>query len=55
MRTPATLAEEAAFERLGEAKFTTLDGKGAGQLFRTVLEKALFSSPAAACPPSKTA
>jgi superfamily II DNA or RNA helicase len=47
VRTLATPVEEIAFDRLSEAKFRTLDGKGAGQLFRTVLEKALFSSPAA--------
>ncbi len=47
VRTPATLVEEVAYDRLAGAAFRTLDGKGAGQLFRTVLEKALFSSPAA--------
>lgn len=45
VRTPASPVEETAYEQLCVAKFYTLDGKGAGQLFRTVLEKALFSSP----------
>src|SRR5690606_17919336 len=35
------------FDALMAASFNTLDGRGAGQLFRTTLEKALFSSPAA--------
>jgi len=44
----ATPAEEAAFERLAELKLGRVDrGKGAGQLFRTTLEKSLLSSPAA--------
>lgn len=45
----ATEAEDAAYERLLEVSFHTLDGNpsGAGQLFRTSLEKVLFSSPAA--------
>jgi len=43
--TPASAVEEIAYEQLGRANFQTLDGQGAGQLFRTVLEKALFSSP----------
>jgi SNF2 family DNA or RNA helicase len=47
VRTPASAVEEAAYDQLVAAKFQTLDGPGAGQLFRTVLEKALFSSPAA--------
>lgn len=50
VRVPASDAEElAATDLLGEASFHTLDGSraGAGQLFRTTLEKALFSSPAA--------
>ncbi|WP_404359797.1 DEAD/DEAH box helicase [Methylotuvimicrobium sp. KM1] len=47
VRTPASFVEEAAYDQLCAAKFYTLDGHGAGQLFRTVLEKALFSSPAA--------
>jgi hypothetical protein len=49
VKTPATPAEEAAYQRLMEVSFHNLDGRGqgAGQLFRTTLEKALFSSPAA--------
>lgn len=44
----ASLPEEVAYERLMEVSFHTLDGSGGvGQLFRTTLEKALFSSPAA--------
>jgi len=45
----ATGVEEEAFQRIAEARFATLDGTrlSAGQLFRTTLEKALFSSPAA--------
>lgn len=48
-KTPATPVEEAAYARLMDVSFHTLDGRGqgAGQLFRTTLEKALFSSPAA--------
>lgn len=46
--TAASKAEEAAYAALMEVSFHTLDGgNGAGQLFRTTLEKALFSSPAA--------
>ncbi|MCB2205041.1 DEAD/DEAH box helicase [bacterium] len=45
---PASAPEEAAFDVLTEMNFTRLDQRrGAGQLFRTTLEKALFSSPAA--------
>ena len=49
LRIPASDAEEAAYEQLMQVSFHTLDGRsaGAGQLFRTTLEKALFSSPAA--------
>lgn len=49
VKTPATQVEEVAYQRLMEVSFHTLDGRGqgAGQLFRTTLEKALFSSPAA--------
>jgi ERCC4-related helicase len=45
----ATAAEEAAYDQLMGVSFHTLDGhgQGAGQLFRTTLEKTLFSSPAA--------
>ncbi|MDX2504167.1 MAG: DEAD/DEAH box helicase [Gammaproteobacteria bacterium] len=45
----ASLEEENVFTELSETKFHTLDGKnkGAGQLFRTTLEKAYLSSPAA--------
>lgn len=48
-KTQATKVEEAAFDRLMDVSFHNLDGRGsgAGQLFRTTLEKALFSSPAA--------
>lgn len=47
--TAASPAEEAAYDLLTEATFHTLDGGGTGasMLFRTTLEKALFSSPAA--------
>jgi SNF2 family DNA or RNA helicase len=49
LKVPATPVEEEAYARLMEVSFHTLDGRGqgAGQLFRTTLEKALFSSPAA--------
>ena len=44
----ATDAEEMAFEVFTDLKFEKLDQRrGAGQLFKTTLEKALFSSPAA--------
>ena len=48
-KTPASATEETAYEILTHATFHTLDGTGtgAGRLFRTTLEKALFSSPAA--------
>ena len=48
-KTPATAVEEVAYASLMDVSFYTLDGRGqgAGQLFRTTLEKALFSSPAA--------
>ena len=48
-QTQATDVEETAYERLMDVSFHNLDGQGtgAGQLFRTTLEKALFSSPAA--------
>jgi SNF2 family DNA or RNA helicase len=46
---PATDAEDHAFLRLTELRFASLDkGRRTGQLlFRTVIEKSLFSSPAA--------
>ncbi|MGO2133533.1 MAG: DEAD/DEAH box helicase [Halomonas sp.] len=46
---PTSAVEEEAYAQLMEVSFHTLDGRGqgAGQLFRTTLEKALFSSPAA--------
>ena len=49
VKTSASPQEEAAYELLTRATFHTLDGTGtgAGRLFRTTLEKALFSSPAA--------
>ncbi|MHC4758146.1 MAG: SNF2-related protein [Planctomycetota bacterium] len=44
----ATNTEEMAFDVFSDLKFQKLDQrKGAGQLFKTTLEKALFSSPAA--------
>jgi hypothetical protein len=45
----ASSEEEHAFSELIAARFHSLDGsrQSAGQLFRTTLEKALFSSPAA--------
>lgn len=44
----ATAIEEQAFEVFAELKFAKLDQRrGAGQLFKTTLEKALLSSPAA--------
>src|SRR5690625_4229974 len=47
LRTPASLPEEHTYQVLLDAQFETLRGTGAGQLFRTTLTKALFSSPAA--------
>ncbi|AKX55351.1 helicase [Thiopseudomonas alkaliphila] len=47
LKSPASLAEEHAYQTLLDAEFKTLKGAGAGQLFRTTLTKALFSSPAA--------
>ncbi len=48
VKVPASDAEECAFKTLSDISFAKLDSrKGAGQLFRTVLEKALFSSPSA--------
>ncbi len=49
VRTQASAPEEAAYDLLTQATFHTLDGGGvgAGRLFRTTLEKALFSSPSA--------
>jgi len=49
VKTAASALEEAAYDLLTQATFHTLDGTGAGagRLFRTTLEKALFSSPAA--------
>jgi superfamily II DNA or RNA helicase len=49
VKTPASTTEEEAYDILTRATFHTLDGTGlgAGRLFRTTLEKALFSSPAA--------
>jgi superfamily II DNA or RNA helicase len=47
-RCQASPAEERAFATLADLQFSRLDrGKGAGELFKTTLEKALFSSPAA--------
>lgn len=49
VKTPASTPEEIAYDRLMEVSFHNLNGggQGAGQLFRTTLEKALFSSPQA--------
>jgi superfamily II DNA or RNA helicase len=46
---PASLAEEAAFAAFAEIRFRRIDtgARSAGELFRTSLEKALLSSPAA--------
>lgn len=44
---PATPEENHAYKVVREATFKTLKGGGAGQLFRTTLEKSLLSSPAA--------
>nr|WP_241878123.1 hypothetical protein [Psychrobacter sp. PraFG1]UNK04548.1 hypothetical protein MN210_09680 [Psychrobacter sp. PraFG1] len=41
------MQEEQAYHSLLDTEFKTLKGAGAGQLFRTTLTKALFSSPAA--------
>ena len=47
-KSQATPAEEEAFEILTKIQFKKLDQRsGASQLFKTTLEKALFSSPAA--------
>ncbi len=47
-RVEATAAEESAFDALARLDLKRLDRRGRGSfLFRTVLEKALFSSPAA--------
>ncbi len=44
----ANTPEEAVFERLVQLSFKTVERRGSGsRLFRTTLEKALFSSPAA--------
>ncbi|WP_460208434.1 SNF2-related protein [Thiopseudomonas denitrificans] len=47
LKVQASPAEEALYEALATSSFQTLKGTGAGQLFRTTLMKALFSSPAA--------
>ncbi len=50
LHTKASAVEEHVYDVLMDASFHTLDGRsgnGAGQLFRTTLEKALFSSPKA--------
>ena len=47
-RACASPLEEEAFKRLSSISFSRIDRKkGGGQLFKTTLEKALFSSPAA--------
>jgi superfamily II DNA or RNA helicase len=44
----ASPSEEQAFDSFSDMAFQEIDhGKGAGELFRTTLEKALFSSPSA--------
>ena len=46
--TQATALEEEAFEKLADPGFSRIDQKNRGQqLFKTTLEKALFSSPSA--------
>lgn len=48
IRIPASEQEEEVFRVLTQATFPQLDAhRGTGHLFRTLLEKALFSSPAA--------
>ena len=47
LKVQASPAEEALYAALASSSFQTLRGTGAGQLFRTTLMKALFSSPAA--------
>src|SRR5690554_975916 len=47
LKTNASIEEEQAYQTLLDTEFKTLKGTGAGQLFRTTLTKALFSSPAA--------
>lgn len=47
LNAQASPAEEALYQALATSSFQTLKGTGAGQLFRTTLMKALFSSPAA--------
>lgn len=47
LKSQASIAEEHLYELLAESQFKTLKGAGTGQLFRTTLTKALFSSPAA--------
>ena len=48
VRTPASSLEEQAYDNLVGIKFAKIDSRDtAGKLFRTTLEKALFSSPAA--------
>jgi superfamily II DNA or RNA helicase len=47
-RSPASREEESAYQVLTDMEFSRIDRKGSGHiLFRTTLEKALFSSPAA--------
>jgi superfamily II DNA or RNA helicase len=48
-KAPASLQEEAAYQHLAEMRFASMDSSrnGGKILFRTLLEKALFSSPAA--------
>jgi SNF2 family DNA or RNA helicase len=47
-KSQASPLEESAYDALTELQFTRIDKrKGAGRLFKTTLEKSLFSSPAA--------
>jgi len=48
-KAPASAPEEAAYQHLSEMRFASMDATRSGGkiLFRTLLEKALFSSPAA--------
>lgn len=47
LMSTASVPEEHTYDTLLETEFKTLKSAGAGQLFRTTLSKALFSSPAA--------
>jgi len=48
VKCPSSTAEEAVYDQFSELTFTRLDQRrGGARLFKTTLEKALFSSPAA--------